>query len=162
MHHIWFMDFRRAASTISQRCPGMRTRQAARALSRLYDEALRPLGIQGSQLSVLVAVAMHGESGAAIGQLARVLVMDRTTLTRNLRPLERAGLLRTAPSVRDRRARVIVLTRGGERMLERAYPAWEAATRRIGSSFGGQELATLHAQLGALAEHAHQLKQPRS
>src|SRR5262245_28122037 len=68
-------DFSRAARKIAGECPGIRVRRASRLLTRLYDEALRPLGIQASQLSVLIAVAMFGDSGAVLGSLAQALVM---------------------------------------------------------------------------------------
>lgn len=148
--------------TMATRCPAMRARQASRALSRLYDDALRPLGIQSSQLSVLVAVAMHGEAGAAIGQLARVLVMERTTLTRNLRPLQRAKWLHIEPSADDPRARVVRLTTAGRRMLQRAYPLWEEVTESIGNAVGDRGMDLLRANLGALVEHSNRLKESAS
>jgi len=144
----------RIAQTIARKCPGISARQASRALARIYDEALRPLGLQSSQLSVLVAVVMHGEQGASIGQLADALVMERTTVTRNLRPLERAGLLHIARSGRDARARVVLLTSAGERILNRAYPLWESATRRITDSVGRQQIAHLHSRLASLVTKA--------
>ena len=113
-------------------------------LSRVLDEALRPLTIQISQLSVLVAVAMFGEAGANIGALAQVLSLDRTTLTRNVQPLEKAGLLRVARSPADARTRIVVLTtRAGERMIEAAYPLWGQAQKRIRDSVGGKRQAPL-------------------
>src|SRR5688500_18605074 len=95
------VEFARAARTISRNCTCLRVRQASRVLTRVYDEVLRPLGVQTSQLTLLVAVAEFGESGASLGALADALVMDRTTLTRNVRPLENAGLLRNARSPED-------------------------------------------------------------
>ncbi len=143
-------DFSRTARTIAKECPGIRVRAAARMLTRVYDEALRPLGIQLSQLSVLVAVAMFGEQGATMGGLARVLVMDRTTLTRNVHPLERAGLLRVARSPDDARARVIFLSRAGERMIEAADPLWRQAQARIRGSLGADRVDALGTQLAEI------------
>lgn len=150
-------DFSRAARKIAKECPGLRVREASRLLTRVYDEALRPLGIQASQLSVLVAVAMFGEDGATIGALAQALVLDRTTLTRNVQPLEKAGLLRVARSPEDARARIVVLTRAGERMIESAYPLWEQAQKRIRDSFGAGRVDGLRAQLAELVALAPRL-----
>lgn len=148
---------RELARTIKNECPGMRIRQASRVLTRVYDEHLRPLGIQESQLSVLVAVAMFGENGATIGALAKALVIERTTLTRNMQPLEKAGLVRVARSPSDARARVILLTAAGERMLAAAYPLWERAQRRIRQVLGAGRTDALRAELASVIERAEEL-----
>jgi len=135
----------------------MRVRQVSRLLTRIYDECLRPIGIQESQLTVLVAVSMSGENGATMGALAGKLVMDRTTLTRNVVPLEKAGLLRVARSADDARARVIVLTRAGERLIESAYPLWEEAQRRIRRALGEKRIETLRSQLSEVVAFADKL-----
>lgn len=128
----------------------MRARQASRALGRIFDEALRPLGLQVSQLPLLCAAAIAGEEGASIARLARAIVIDPTTLTRNIRPLEKAGLLRVAPSPQDKRSRVVFLTRAGERMIERAFPAWQRALRRANAAFGERRIGEMRAQLAAI------------
>ncbi len=138
------------ARRISAECPALRARQASRALGRFFDQALRPIGLQVSQLPLLCAAAIAGESGAPIGALARAIVIDPTTLTRNVRPLEKAGLLRVARSPHDRRTRVVFLTRAGERMLERAFPAWQRALREANATFGEGRVADMHAQLGGI------------
>lgn len=150
-------DYAQLARTITRECTGMRVRQASRLLSRIYDECLRPLGIQESQLSVLVAVSMFGESGATMGALAGKLVMERTTLTRNVVPLEKAGLLRVARSAGDARARVVLLTRAGERMIESAYPLWEEAQRRIRRTLGVDRFTALRSQLSEVVSFADKL-----
>ncbi len=139
-------------------CLGMRVRQASRLLTRIYDDALRPLGIQESQLSILVAVAMFGESGATMGPLARRLVMDRTTLTRNVVPLEKAGYLRVARSADDARARVVLLTRAGERLIVAACPRWEEAQARIQGMLGAERFQSLRAQLAGVITFADALE----
>lgn len=147
---MFMMELRQMTRRIADECPGVRIRQAARVLTRVYDEALRPTGIQESQLAVLVAVARFGEDGASLGALAAALVLDRTTLTRNLVPLERAGLLRVARSAADARARVVVLTPAGERTLATAYRAWEGAQQKIRRVLGAQRLDALRAALDHL------------
>jgi len=114
----------------------MRVRQASRRVSRLYDEALRPVGVQVSQLTVLVATAMFGEAGVKIGVMADALGMERTTLTRNLRPLEKEGWIRVARDPADARARIVLLTRAGERTIEKAFPLWEQSQKRLRALLG--------------------------
>jgi len=129
-------DFRKAAQTIATECTCMSVRQASRRVSRLYDEVLRPVGLQVSQLTVLVATAMFGEGGAKMGPMADVLGMERTTLTRNLRPLEKEGWLRVARDPADGRARIVLLTRAGERTIEKAFPLWEQSQKRVQALLG--------------------------
>jgi DNA-binding MarR family transcriptional regulator len=146
-------DVTRHARTIAEQCACIRTRQASRALSRVYDDALREAGIQISQLSALVAVALYGAAGGAtIGELAATLVLERTTLTRNLRPLEEAGWIRIAPSPADARARIVLLTRSGEAAIERAMPLWQRAQRRVADAVGGRALDDYKARLAGLVD----------
>ena len=149
--------FSTLSARIATECPAVRVREVSRLLARVYDAALRPVGLQSSQLSVLVAVARFGESGAKVGLLANRLVMERTTLTRNIQPLEKAGLLRVSRSPDDARARVITLTRAGERMIETAFPLWERATERVRALLGARRLDALRAELAGVIEVAPQL-----
>ncbi len=114
----------------------MRMRQATRVLGAPFDEALRPLGLQISQLPLLCAAALHGEAGASMRDLARATGLDPTTVTRNVRPLENAGLLRVARSPSDARTRVVLLTHAGERMLEAVYPVWQRVLTKVRRAFG--------------------------
>jgi DNA-binding MarR family transcriptional regulator len=139
--------FSRAARTIAQECSCTRARQASRVLTRIYDEHLKPTGLQDSQLSVLVGVAMFGEAGASIGSLAQALVLDRTTLTRNIGPLSKAGHLKVTRSRSDGRSRVVALTRSGERLIERAYPLWQQAQASIAQALGPRSLQSLRTAL---------------
>ena len=141
-------DAARLAQKIRNECVGMRIRQASRLLTRIFDDALRSLGIQESQFSVLVAIACFGEDGASIGPLSKVLDMDRTTITRGLTPLEKAGYVRVARSPDDARARVILLTRAGERTIESAYPLWEGAQKRVKNALGQERFDALRTELG--------------
>src|SRR5215470_14441130 len=99
----------RLARTMAVECPALRVRQASRVLAKLFDDALAPFGLLSSQLPVLAAAALFGDSGATMSKLAKALLMDRTTLTRSIRPLERAGLLRVARSPDDARTKIIVI-----------------------------------------------------
>jgi DNA-binding MarR family transcriptional regulator len=146
------------ARKVAQDCTGLRIRQASRLLTRIYDDSLRPLGILESQFSVLVGVAMFGDKGAPMGALAGKLVIDPTTLSRNVVPLEKAGLLRVARSAEDARARVVILTRAGERLIETAYPLWEDAQNRVRRALGDQRFDALRSRLSEVVSLAEKLE----
>jgi DNA-binding MarR family transcriptional regulator len=148
--------FSRAARTIASECSCTRIRQASRILTRIYDEHLKPTGLQDSQLSVLVGVAMFGEAGASIGQLAQALVLDRTTLTRNLGPLSKSGYLKVTRSRSDGRSRVITLTRSGERLIELAFPLWQQAQANIAQALGPGRLQSLRTALSPVIKLAEE------
>ena len=139
---------------MANECPAMRARQASRALARFFDNALRPFGLQPSQLPLLCAAAMSGDAGASISALARGMVIDPTTLTRNIRPLEKAGLLRVARSPEDKRVRVVYLTRSGERMIQAIFPAWRRGLEQVHAAFGARRIGELRAGLGTIVATA--------
>src|SRR5260221_732960 len=114
-------------------CACHRVRTAARAVTRAYDEALRPVGLQATQLSVLVAAAVN--NALSITALAKFVGMDRSTLTRNLRPLEVDGLIAVG---REgwRRSRTLEITRKGRSRLRDAMPLWENAQRALQKKLG--------------------------
>jgi DNA-binding MarR family transcriptional regulator len=140
-------DFSQLARKMAEECPALRVRQASRVLTKLYDEKLVPFGLRASQLPVLAAAALFGGSGATMSRLAKAVLMDRTTLTRSIEPLERAGLLRVARSPEDARTKIVAITRAGERMIESIFPAWERVLRQIKNTLGAEMLTNLHAQL---------------
>jgi DNA-binding MarR family transcriptional regulator len=110
---------------VRDHCLCLHVRRAARALARRYDEALRPVGLTNGQFSLLMALNRPGP--AAMGEVAALLAMDRTTLTANLKPLERRGLARTMADELDKRSRRIALTPDGASVLSRAVPLWRQA-----------------------------------
>jgi len=120
---------------VATECSAARLRRASRALSRLYDEILEPSGLRGTQFSVLVALSLTG--GAPLLRLAEELGLDRTTMTRNLAPLERDGLVVSAPGP-DKRVRLIQLTDAGRRTLAKALPLWEKAQQQVVETLGEQ------------------------
>jgi len=142
------VTFRDAARAMESECICMRVRRTSRALSRLYDDNLRPTGLQASQLTLLGAAAALGDAGGAnMGKMADVLGMDRTTLTRNVRPLEKAGLLRVARDPADARARIVLLTRAGEQAIEEAFPLWEKSQKQVRSLLGASQVENLREHL---------------
>jgi DNA-binding MarR family transcriptional regulator len=103
-------------------------RQASRAVSRLYDEELRGVGLRTTQYSLLRVLARAGQIRQ--GDLGGLTQLDETTLTRNLRPLVAAGWV-SVRSGDDRREKLITLTAAGTAMLAKARPAWERAQTRM-------------------------------
>jgi DNA-binding MarR family transcriptional regulator len=130
-------------------CIGMHVRRASRIITQIYDEALRPLGLQLNQFTLLASIKLLGST--AITRLAEVLFMDQTTLTRNLKPLEKRGLIVITPG-EDRRVRVVCLTHEGHMLLDSALPLWEKAQNRITEKFGAQQAREL---LSILADTTH-------
>jgi DNA-binding MarR family transcriptional regulator len=114
----------RAARDVEADCLCMKLRKASRAVTQRYDEALADTGIRSTQFSLLVALAHAPE--VPLSRLAEALVMDRTTLTRNLTPLVRDGLVEERPAA-DGRVRLFALTGKGRKSFERALPGWKAA-----------------------------------
>ena len=110
-------------------CLCLHTQRAARTLSRRFDEAFRHLGITSGQFSLLMALSRPAPW--RIGDLANFLAMDRTTITANLKPLERDGLVSIATDAADKRGRNITLTSDGRTLLKRALPIWKSTHREI-------------------------------
>jgi len=136
---------------IAQECTLFAVRSVSRAVTQLYEEALAPAGLKATQLSVLVATAARG--GWTMSDLADALNLDRTTLTRNTRPLERKGLIRVGPG-RDRRSRSVELTERGHAVLRRAYPLWRRTQRRVVASLGKRRWESLIGGLSHLLKAA--------
>lgn len=135
---------------VRDHCLCLAAQRAARALARRFDEALRPLGLTSGQFSLLNA--LNRESPPSIGAVAALLVMDRTTLTANLKPLERRGLVLTAVDPADRRGRLLTLTQAGRSLLEAAVPIWRLIHRQIDEQLAPQtDGGVLRAGLRALA-----------
>lgn len=128
-------------------CACENARRAGRALTQRYDTALAPSGLRAPQFALLAQLANAGPLTRT--RLADLMAMDRTTLTRNLAPLERDGLLVTE-SGDDRRTRVVQLTAAGECALARALPLWRVAQERTVAAFGAGQFATLLANLATL------------
>jgi len=122
-------------------CPGMRVARATRVLARVFNDEFRSLGLVSSQHGVLTFVALAGPEGATIGDLADQLLLDRTTLTRNLRPLQKGGYLSLTRSPTDARVQLVRLTAKGERTVEALYPLWERAYNHLRQALGPQALA---------------------
>ena len=124
-------------------------RQAARRVTRLYDDAFAPTGLGVNQYSILARLARVGPS--RIQDLARLLVMDRSTLGHLLRPLEKRGLVKLEASERDARSRVIALTPDGRAAVAKGLPLWTKAQRRFPNAFGQKDALDLRRILKQVA-----------
>jgi len=129
-------------------CVCLHLQRAARSLARRFDEALRPVGLTNGQFSLLMA--LNRPEPAAIGQVAELLAVDRTTLTAALKPLQRDGLAAVEPDPRDRRSRRLRLTAKGEARLAAALPIWRRVHGRIEAGLAGATPDQLRAALLAL------------
>lgn len=121
-------------------CTCAMLRRTARRVTQAYDNALRPAGLRLTQYSVLANVAQDG--GLSITELAERLATDRTTLTRNLRPMERAGWIAIAAGA-DRRRRAVDITKAGRKIFERALPLWQETERQFRRKMGRDPAADL-------------------
>ncbi len=131
-------------------CNCLALRQAARLVTQLYDDALAPVGLRVTQYSLLAN--LHRLGPTTVNDLAAVLVMDRSTLGHNLRPLEREGLVVLAVNEADRRARRLVLSRAGQAKLDEARPLWRAAQRAFEHRFGSAAAAALRTTMRQVVE----------
>lgn len=120
-------------------CTALRFRKAARRVSLIYDEHLAPYGLTITQYGLLAHIRRL--EGVSIGDLAAELVMDPTTLTRNLAPLIKRKLVAAKPDSRDKRARSLQLTKSGVAALETAAAGWKAAQKSIAAVLGDDHAA---------------------
>ncbi len=132
-------------------CACFNLRKTARAVTQLYDEALRPAGLRCTQFSLLVATTML--EPVTMTHLAEIVVMDRTTLARNLVPLEKKAWLIIAQGD-DQRTRIVTLTKRGKEVLSRAIPLWEKAQARIVKGMGQDRWKSLEANLREIVSRA--------
>jgi DNA-binding MarR family transcriptional regulator len=126
-------------------CASGTLRRANRVVSRLYDTMLKPSGIRGTQYTILKIVAAMGP--VSVNQLAKMLVMDRTTLARDLKPLEREGFIKIGIDTADNRIRLVVITEHGKATLEIAQPLWQQAQKHMAKALGEERLLNLISEL---------------
>ena len=133
----------------SEECNCFAMRAAARHLSQSYDRFLAPSGLRTTQFSILARLKRRGP--LTINALAEDMVMDRTTLGRNILPLQRDGLITIKSAASDRRAKELRLTKAGENRLQEALEGWSQAQARFEAAFGEKRAADLREQLRAAA-----------
>jgi DNA-binding MarR family transcriptional regulator len=139
-----------ALAEIEATCLCLNVRKMARALTHSYEGFLQPGGLRITQFNLLVAIALAQK--VPLTRLAEVLAMDRTTLARNLKPLESQNLATVETSTEDRRVRVIALTEHGRQLLTDALPRWRQAQTYMTSLLGQQQSQALLADSQAVME----------
>jgi len=120
-------------------------------MTQLYDDALAPVGLRSTQYAVLEELDRRADAPPTMGELAETLVLDRSALGHNLRPLERDGLVALVAGDDDRRRRRVVLTSRGRAKFVQAQRAWKLAQRRFNDVFGESAAAKLRATLLRIA-----------
>ena len=130
-------------------CTALNLRKASRVVTNLFDDALRPIGLRSTQLPILVTLRLLGPT--TMSQISAELVMSPTTLTRNLKPLMKRGMVQVLAG-EDKRTREISLAEPGHRLLEEAVPLWEEAQGITVESLGQARWQNLIAELSAAVE----------
>ena len=141
-----------------QDCNCLAVRSAARHITQFYDQFLAPIGLRTSQFSILAKLNRLGP--LTINALAKEMVMDRTTLGRNIQPLERDGLIRTEQVASDLRAKELYLTKAGEKCLQEAFSRWSRAQAQFEKNFGAERSAELRELLRAVVADKSTAVQP--
>jgi DNA-binding MarR family transcriptional regulator len=120
-------NVRQKALLIARTCACTRVRQASRSISRAYEEVLRPTGLTATQFSILVATSIMGSSGLTMAKLSELMVLDRTSLTRILKPMVKDGVIVVRSSEADARVRLVALTPAGIDKFAEASQLWDKA-----------------------------------
>lgn len=135
---------------VRDNCLCLHVQRGARALARLFDVEMKPFGITSGQFSLLMS--LNRPEPPTLGNVANLLALDRTTLTANLKPLERAGLVEIRTDLHDRRARRLRLTPEGLNVLKEATPVWKQIHADIEKSLSSPE--HLRSELNVLSQLA--------
>lgn len=144
-----------AASPVEPRarvsgCTCFKLRSLSRRVTQLYDQCLAPSGLRVTQYSLIAHARRRGEAVApTVSELAQALATDRTTLTRNLRPLVEAGLIAVGNGA-DARSKAVTVTAAGEAAYHGARPLWRLAQARMDQLAGAQRLNELHLLIEAI------------
>jgi DNA-binding MarR family transcriptional regulator len=162
-HYVIYVDINMSGRTKSNRatvpfdttlrvrdnCLCFAAQRAARALARRFDEAFRSLGLTSWQFSLLMA--LNRPQAPSIGEIADFMALDRTTLTANLKPLQRRGLVAIEVDTADRRSRRLQLTVAGLRLLAAAVPVWERTHREVERHMSGEQASAMRGALAMLS-----------
>lgn len=134
---------------VRDHCLCLHVQRAARALARRFDEALKPVGLNNGQFSMMMG--LNRPEPPTMKQVADLLAMDRTTLTAKLKPLERRGLVTITADEKDRRSRRLSLTPKGEKVLASAVPIWRAEHGELNKELGDENGDRLRSELLSLS-----------
>lgn len=152
------MTLKRASNVLSpateSACTAAAIRKASRRLTQLYDDALAPCGLRSTQYTLLAELARYVQNAPTMTELAAALVMDRSALGHNLKPLERDGLIVFVTSEGDARRRCIKLTPQGKAKVREARKYWQTAQGRFEKVFGKKAALTLRTTMLGIAYDA--------
>ncbi len=130
-------------------CTAFNLKKATRIVQNLFDEAFKPIGLEGTQYTVLGHIFVHGP--ISLTKLAELMHVDRTTLARNLKPLEKRGLLEIKPGS-DRRAKIINITDSGKEVMAEALPLWKKTQKEIKTALGIDNWSSMISNLTGLVD----------
>ncbi len=130
-------------------CTCFNLRKATRVVTQLYDDRMRSSGLRGTQFALLVHA--HAMGPVALTKLAEAMVTDRTTLARNLEPLEKNGFIEVEDG-EDRRTRIVDITEKGRAKLAEAFPAWKKAQDEIKKMMGQDKWLSMMSQVSLLVD----------
>ncbi len=147
---------------MSQTCTCYNLRRASRVVTQLYDDHFEELGLKATQFTALAALAWYEDKAPTIGELAETLVLEQSSLSRNLAVLERLGLVRLVPGAEDRRERRVTLTRGGRVALARGFPMWQRAQAAMADALQDGQLDRQLRALRELTRAAQNLRPNRA
>jgi DNA-binding MarR family transcriptional regulator len=134
-------------------CSATATRKASRRLTQLYDDAIAPCGLRSTQHAILAELDRRPKAPPTMAELASALVMDRSALGHNLRPLERDGFISLQESNEDRRRRHVLMTPQGKAKFREAKRLWQMAQDRFNEVFGESEAMSLRVTLLRIAHN---------
>lgn len=141
-------------------CAFHNLRRASRAVTQVYDAYFDEIGLKATQFTVLAALLYESGGRPTVSDLATALVLEQSSLSRNLAVLERLGYIKLVPGD-DRRERIVTLTRPGRAALQRGYPVWKSAQSAVAEALESTELATQIRSLRRLTKTALSLRPPR-
>lgn len=142
-------------------CACYNLRRASRVVTQVFDAYFDELGIKSTQYTVLAALSYESEGRPTVTHLAEALVLEQSSLSRNLAVLERQGLIRLTAGEDDKRERIVMLTRAGRAALTRGYPVWKAAQAAIAEALDPKELENQLRSLRRLTKTAQALRPER-
>lgn len=143
-------------------CACYNLRRASRVVTQVFDSYFDELGLKSTQYTALAALSYESEGRPTVTHLAEALVLEQSSLSRNLAVLERLGLVRLMAGEEDKRERIVVLTRAGRAALARGYPAWKAAQAAITEALDPKELENQLRSLRRLTKTAQALRPERA
>ncbi len=145
----------KSLNLINTECCCFNLRKVSRAVTQYFDKHLEPAGIRVTQFTILVALS--STNARTLTEVAESLVMDRTTLTRNLRPLEKLSFITGTASI-DKRSKAYVLTEEGRNILDRAMPYWEQAQLAVTGSIGADRYQHVMTELDSMLDVINMIK----